>query len=69
MNANPSTVVEFNGQSKSVKEWAYELGVNAHSIAGRLTRGWPADKALTTPVRAYNRKPKAVEDVAVNVEA
>lgn len=43
-------VIEFNGQSKSVAEWAEEVQLPLHTLYKRLNSlKWPIDKALTTP--------------------
>lgn len=38
---------EFNGQSKSLTEWAQELGVRRATLATRLKRGWSAEKTFS----------------------
>jgi hypothetical protein len=43
----------FNGQTKSVTEWANELGISQTALSNRLSRGWPLERALSS-----RRKPK-----------
>lgn len=38
---------EFNGQSKSLTEWAQELGVQRATLATRLKRGWSVERTLS----------------------
>lgn len=41
-------VLTFNGQEKSVAEWARVTGLKAFTIRRRLNKGWPVEKALIT---------------------
>lgn len=52
-NANRSSVVilTHNGVSKSVADWALDLGVTANTIRQRLYLGWNTERALCTPVK------------------
>jgi hypothetical protein len=44
-------IIKFNGKSKSIKDWATELGFNPGMLSSRITvLGWPIKEALTTPV-------------------
>jgi lambda repressor-like predicted transcriptional regulator len=43
----------FNGQTKSITEWANELGISQSALSNRLSRGWPLERALS-----WRRKPK-----------
>ena len=43
----------FNGQTKSMAEWANELGISKSALSMRLSRGWPLERALS-----WRRKPK-----------
>ncbi len=51
-NANRLSVVMLthNGVSKSVADWARDLGITANTIRQRLYLGWAAERALTTPI-------------------
>lgn len=44
-------VLEYNGVSMSVTEWNEKMGYPDKLIEGRIRRGWPVEKAITTPVR------------------
>jgi hypothetical protein len=49
----PQHPLTFNGQTKSVTEWANELGISQTALSNRLSRGWPLERALSS-----RRKPK-----------
>ena len=49
-NTRNSRFLEYNGEIKTVKEWADELGLNYNTLYSRITtKGWSVEKALTTP--------------------
>lgn len=49
-NTRRSLYLEFNGEVKTAKEWADELGLNYNTLYSRITtKGWSVEKALTTP--------------------
>jgi hypothetical protein len=49
-NKRNSRYLEYNGEVKTVKEWADELGLNYSTLYSRITtKGWSTEKALTTP--------------------
>jgi hypothetical protein len=41
--------IEYNGQRKTLKEWADEIGIVRESLKFRLKSGWSIERALTTP--------------------
>lgn len=41
-------LIEFNGEKLSVPQWSERLGIHEDTIRGRLWKGWPVEKALTT---------------------
>ena len=43
----PQHPLTFNGQTKSVTEWANELGISQTALSNRLSRGWPLERALS----------------------
>lgn len=57
-NSNRKSVVVLThqGVSKSVADWARDLGIDANTIRQRLYLGWDADRALTTPVSKRGAK-------------
>lgn len=62
---NRSAVLVYEGQRRTIEEWAERLreshGMTAPALRGRLGLGWPVWRALGTKVRPHERKvPKAV---------
>lgn len=51
-NRRNNRLVEFNGRLVTLAEAAELTGVNRKTICTRLRRGWPAERALNTPVSA-----------------
>lgn len=54
-NTRSNVMVEFNGQTKCISEWAEDLGLEKSNLAWRLRNGWPVEKAFTTKPRLGNR--------------
>jgi hypothetical protein len=48
-NKRNNLVLEFNGQSKVLAEWAELLGMKPVTLGSRLSKGWSVEKSLTTP--------------------
>ena len=42
-------LIEMDGKTMSVAEWAKSLGISVNIVYGRLYRGWSAEDALLTP--------------------
>jgi DNA-binding transcriptional MerR regulator len=40
-------LIRFKGRTKSVTQWAKEIGVSPSSLHGRLNMGWSIERALT----------------------
>ena len=56
-NNNNSFVitVRYQGEEKTITEWAEEYGINRDTLYARIiTNKWPVEKALTTPTRKKN---------------
>lgn len=51
-----SIFLEWNGQRKSVHQWAEELGVSASTLKNRYYLGWSVEEILTLSVS--RRKPR-----------
>lgn len=47
-NMRSNHMVEFNGESRCVSEWAQILGINKSTLSKRLSRGWTIERAMTT---------------------
>lgn len=53
-NTRVNHFIEFNGQRKTVAQWARELGMLEATLSWRLvTENWPVETAFQTPVRRY----------------
>ena len=50
-NRRNNRLIEFNGETMCINEWAESLGINKRTLLNRLTNGWEIKKALTHPVR------------------
>ena len=45
-----------NNVTKTLHGWSVKLGLNYDAVRARIARGWPVEKALTTPVRKLRRR-------------
>ncbi len=50
-NTRRNVVLEFNGRSQCMADWAIELGINRDTLDNRIKRGWTIHRAFTTPVQ------------------
>ena len=50
-NTRGTRLITFNGEKMGLSAWARKLGIHVASIQGRLKRGWPIERALSTPAR------------------
>jgi DNA-binding phage protein len=41
-------LLTFDGQTKSMTEWADELGISQTGLSQRLSRGWSVERALSS---------------------
>ncbi len=55
-NRRTCRVVEYNGKSQTIKQWAEELGIDYHALIYRFNKGWTVGKALTTPIRTHTKR-------------
>jgi lambda repressor-like predicted transcriptional regulator len=51
-NTVRTRMVEYQGQTKCVADWAAEYGIDSGTVYSRIDRGWSLERALTTPARA-----------------
>lgn len=49
-NKSTSRMLDFNGKSMCVADWADEVGIKRSVLNDRLRRGWTVERTLTTPV-------------------
>lgn len=50
-NRRTNVYLTYNGETKSVPEWAEIVGISRRVIAERVRKGWSVEKALTTPLQ------------------
>jgi hypothetical protein len=55
-NRRSNWMITYNGESKSVAEWAELVGIMADTLEKRLRKGWPVSRAIMTPVRPWVSK-------------
>jgi hypothetical protein len=44
-----SKPIELHGVSKSISQWAREIGIAPRNVVARIKRGWSIERALTEP--------------------
>ena len=49
-NRRNTTYLKFKGETKPLRDWAREVGIEANTIWYRLRNGWTIEKALTRRV-------------------
>lgn len=59
-NKSTNRVIQFNGQSMCLKQWAERLGMDQASLAERIQR-WGLERALTTPKGKRNVVPQSMQ--------
>lgn len=52
LNKTNNKLVKFGDINKPVSWWARKRGMAYNTLSNRLTRGWPIEKALFTPVKS-----------------
>jgi hypothetical protein len=52
-NSRHNIILTYGGRSMCVTEWSEETGISAPTIYGRISRGWPHEKALTISPSEY----------------
>jgi len=50
-NRRDNSRYTYQGRTLCLVEWAESTGIHPQTLARRLWRGWPFDKAITTPLR------------------
>jgi hypothetical protein len=48
-------LITWQGEVKTLKEWAAHLGMGKTTLYNRLVRGWSLEDAMTRPVRRRSR--------------
>lgn len=55
-NQRSNKMLTYNGETRTMSQWAEEAGISYSALRYRLIRGWSVEKALTTPVKTKNSK-------------
>ncbi len=56
-NTSRNARFTFNGQTKTLAQWAKVTGMNPHTLHNRINAcGWPVERALTEPHRGWNKQ-------------
>lgn len=50
-NKTNKRLIEFNGKTLSLTQWAEETGIEKDTIFNRLKDGWTVERALTQPIK------------------
>jgi hypothetical protein len=48
INRSTTRWIEFNGEKKTLTDWADDIGMSVTGLADRFKAGWSVEKALTT---------------------
>lgn len=59
-NTRRNRMITYNGETKTLQQWAEKIGLEESTLRSRLNRGWSVDKAIETP-KLRNRCPKSVQ--------
>ena len=55
-NKRNNRLITYNGKTKTMQQWADELGMDSRTIYNRINcLHWSIEKALSTPVKRYAR--------------
>lgn len=68
-NMRSNVILEYNGESKTIKQWSEASGINYSTLCNRLARGLSILSALTTPVVKHNITKKSGALITFNGEA
>ena len=50
-NTRRSKLINWNGKTQSIRDWAKEYNIGSRALSERLRRGWDMERSLTTPGR------------------
>lgn len=60
-NKTNNRLLEFNGETKCLSEWAELYGIKQCTLEGRLERGWNIEDALKKPLRQKKTEDTPIE--------
>jgi hypothetical protein len=49
-NMRSNRLLTLNGMTKTLTEWAHDIGMKPNTLLFRIRSGWSEERALTTPV-------------------
>lgn len=61
-NRRNNHLIEYNGITKTLSEWADEIGLSRETLKKRLEYGWSVDRAITE--NQINYRQRSIDDVA-----
>ena len=62
-------LIEFNGETHSIRGWSRKLGIDRSTIQSRLNKsGWTVEMALTTPVVKRANKVQSKKNKEANAK-
>jgi len=64
-NRRVARMITALGKTQNLSAWAEESGISKQTISYRLRSGWSSDDAVSTPVSADKKNPRAVVVVRV----
>lgn len=59
--SRPPRKLTYNGETKSISEWAYQYGITTCTIYVRLREGLSEEEAITKPATRQSQKLNAWE--------
>lgn len=55
-NRRVNVLLTYNGETKTVAQWADSLGICYSTFMSRYDRGWSIERIANTPVRMYGKE-------------
>lgn len=55
-NTRRNHIIEFNGQTKTVRQWSEHTGIPYKTLYARLQYCWDVERALTTPLKYLKKR-------------
>ena len=55
-NRRTDRLIRFNGMTRTLTDWAREIGISQPLLWWRLDHGWPVELALTKSAREYRTR-------------
>lgn len=62
-------IIEFNGEQKSIRQWARSSGITYRTLLSRLKRNWAFEKAISEkPIigrnQSFDKEPRSPDEIA-----